>query len=1026
MEPADGAGARHPGEGALGDGGPEFARHAIAFVAVAVLFVIGTGTALLLDRMRQTAREAADGVVQRAASVVESTVNRLFLQIDGTLASLPGLVGPLSQNREADADAVSRVLRSINFQNLNFRDLLLVRPDGVAWASAQASSRDRPLPIDLADIGPAVRSGAVSIAGPVQNPTTGEWALFFVRPVKLPHLGMLYAAAEVPIPLVVTLLNPAAEVPGLRVAVTRTDGRLLVGLPHDEARLSRQWAEAASPGEMAAQATPAAASPALISAARPTLYRTIAIAVTLDTTIGVTEWRRDRDRLVAVALGASLVVVALALAALLVVQQRERTERERRRARATLESAIESMSDGFVMFDAADRLVVCNQRYRDLYALSAPFIVPGASFEHIVREGARCGQYPQAGDDLERFTREIVAWHRGDHPPMERLLPDGRWLLITERPMPDGGTVGIRTDITAQKQAMRELAIGERRYSALAKAGAIVTWQASADGTILEAPGWHALTGLPDAALRDGSWLSVIHPEDQAAVLPNWVAVADADGSVDTEFRILTAGTWRWVRVRGAPVYEPQQSEPTEWVGTIHDVHDRRAAQAALAESEARFVRAISAVGMGTWDWNLATDVLHLSPGYEALYQKEEGSLPTARAAADATHPDDVAAVTAAVDRALKGTEGDSYDIEFRIVRPGGNIRWLRMQGRAERDAQGKVIRMSGVTQDVTAKHDAESQLAHMARHDALTDLPNRTMLRERMDAAMADARRGDASAIFCLDLDRFKQVNDTLGHPIGDALLRAVTDRLLSCIRKTDMVARIGGDEFAIVQSSVNQPSDARALARRVIAEVSRPYEIEGNRIVIGTSLGIAIAPQDGTDSDRLLRSADLALYRAKTDGRGTFRFFEPEMNIRMQARHELETDLRRAIVQQEFEVFYQPLIDIRTRQVCSFEALLRWRHPVRGLVAPDSFIPAAEELGLIGQIGEVVLARACAEAAHWPAGIKVAVNLSPAQFADRGIMGMVHGNPAAVGPAAGSARARDHRDAAAAGERGCPGDAA
>ncbi|WP_431267036.1 EAL domain-containing protein [Dankookia sp. P2] len=926
--------------------------------------------------------------MQRAASVVESTVNRLFLQIDGTLASLPDLVGQVARNQASDAEAVSRILRSINFQNLNFRDLLLVQPDGIAWASAQVSSRDRPLPVGLREIGPAVRSGAVSIAGPVQNPTTGEWALFFVRPVRLPHLGMLYAAAEVPIPLMVTLLNPAAEVPGLRVAVTRTDGRLLVGLPHDEARLSRQSAGAAD-SDVATAATPAA----MITAARPTLYRTIAIAVTLDAAIGVTEWRRDRDRLVGVALGASVVVVALALAALLVVQQRERGEEERRRARATLESAIDSMSDGFVMFDAEDRLVVCNKRYREMYGLSAPFIVPGASFEHIIREGAQHGQYPQAGEDIEGFTRETVAWHRGDHPPMERMLPNGRWLLITERPMPDGGTVGIRTDITAQKQAMRELAIGERRYSALAKAGAIVTWQASADGTILEAPGWAALTGLPDAALRDGRWLSVIHPEDQAMVLPNWVAAADADGSVDIEFRILTGAGWRWMRVRGAPVYEPPRTEPLEWVGTIHDVHDRRAAQAALAESEARFVRAISAVGMGTWDWNLATDVLHLSPGYEALYQKEEGTLPTARAAADATHPDDVATVTAAVDRALKGSEGDSYDIEFRIVQPGGGLRWLRMQGRAERDAEGRAVRMSGVTQDVTAKHDAELQLAHMARHDPLTDLPNRTLLRERMDAAMADAKRGDASAIFCLDLDRFKQVNDTLGHPIGDALLRAVTDRLLGCIRKTDMVARIGGDGSAIVQSSVNQPSDARALARRIIAAISKPYEIEGNRIVIGTSLGIAIAPQDGVDSDRLLRSADLALYRAKTDGRGTFRFFEPEMNIRMQARHALETDLRRALVQREFEVFYQPLIDIRTRQVCSFEALLRWRHPERGLVAPDSFIPAAEELGLIGQIGEVVLARACAEATHWPAGIRVAVNLSPAQFADPGMMGMVMG---------------------------------
>src|SRR4051812_5428209 len=364
-------------------------RHAIVFAAIAVLFVIGCGTALLLDRMRQTARDAADRVVQRAASVVESTVNRLFLQIDGTLASLPGLVGPLSQSREPDADEVSRILRSINFQNFNFRDLLLVRPDGVAWASALASSRDRPLPISLQNTGPAVRSGAVSIVGPVQNPTTGEWALFVVRPVRLPNMGILYAAAEVPVPLIVTLLNPAAEAPGLRVAVSRTDGRLLVGLPHDEARLSRQVAESPKTGETAAPAIPAAASPSLISATRPTLYRTITIAVTLDVGIGLMEWQRDRDQLIAVALGASLVVLALTLAALLVVQQRKRIQRERARARATLDSAIDSMSDGFVMFDAEDRLVVCNQRYKDLYALSAPFIVPGATFEQIMREGAR-------------------------------------------------------------------------------------------------------------------------------------------------------------------------------------------------------------------------------------------------------------------------------------------------------------------------------------------------------------------------------------------------------------------------------------------------------------------------------------------------------------------------------------------------------------------------------------------------------------------------------------------------------------
>jgi diguanylate cyclase (GGDEF)-like protein/PAS domain S-box-containing protein len=967
-------------------------RRAAALIAASLLLAIGIGTGLLLDRMYRTARDTAEGLVQRSASVVESTVNRLFLQIDGTLASLPDLLAQLSQGRELEPDEVSKILRSISFQNLNFRDLLLIEPNGVAWASAQPASKDRPMPIAPAALALTSKRAAVDIIGPVLNPTTGEWALLFVRPVRIRTIGTLFAVAEVPIPLVVTLLTPAAEVTGLRVAVTRAGSQLLVSLPHDEEGMNRPTvASGVSPAGSAGRSGAfGIGSSAPVIASRPTLYRGISIAVTLDPDTGFADWGRDRDQLIAVALGSSVVVVALAAVIVLLIQQRERTEKERQRGRATLESAIESMSDGFVMFDAQDRLVVCNSRFLDLYAVSAPIIEPGATFEHIIREGAKRGQYPQAGDDLEAFTREMVEWHRGDHPPMERLLPNDRWLLITERSMPDGGTVGIRTDITPMKQAMRELAISERRFSALAKAGAIVTWHATVEGSVIEAPGWEALTALPLETLQDDRWLRVVHPQDRALVAPNWVAAATGN-AIDVEIRLLTCGSWRWVRVRGVPVYEPNRSEISEWVGTIHDIHEQRSAQAALGESEARFARAIAAVGMGTWDWDLATDALHLSPGYEALYQKAPGSLPTARAAMEAMHPEDVPSYVAAVERALSGNGGAGYDIEFRIVQSDGSVRWLRMQGRAERDATGQAVRMSGVTQDVTAKHVAELRLAHMARHDALTDLPNRIMLRERLDEAVASAKRGDASAIFCLDLDRFKQVNDTLGHPVGDELLKAVTRRILDCTRKSDMVARIGGDEFAIVQTSLDQPGDATVLAQRIIAEVSRPYEIEGHRLVVGTSVGIAIAPRDGTDPDQLLRSADLALYRAKTEGRGTYRLFEPDMNIRMQARHALEHDLRRAIVKDEFEVFYQPLIDMETRRICSFEALLRWSHPARGVVGPDSFIAAVEELGMIGQIGEVVLVRACMEAARWPADIKVAVNLSPAQFANRGIKDLV-----------------------------------
>ena len=970
---------------------PRRHRVTIAFAAALLLAAIAGSAALAIERLYHGAHKAAEGVVERAASTASSTANRLFLQIDGTLLGLPMVLGEMAQGGQLDPAAASRVLRNMAFQNLNFRDLLLIRLDGTALASAQPSSNGRPVPLDPAELGAAPRFGGVAIAGPVRNPATGEWALFFARPVVLPGLGTLYAAAEVPVPLITTLIASAGEMRGLRVSVERVGGQLLAALPHDESRIGRQVdppVASLPTGGLAFKVAERSGSGPAIAAVRHTLYRTIFVTASLDEDTALAGWSRDRDRVVAFAAGASLVVAILAVALALVLQQRHRAAIERRRARATLESAIESMSDGFVMFDPSDKLVVCNSRFKDLYAVSAPFIVPGATFEEIIREGALRGQYPQADNDLEDFTRRLVAWHRGDNPPIERLLPDGRWLLITERRMPDGGTVGIRTDITAQKQAIRELALSERRYRALAKAGAVVTWQAAADGTILQAPGWEALTGQPEAALRDGRWLSAVHPDDRERVGPTWLGASDG---VDMEIRLLADGAWRWVRVRGVPVVERPGDQASEWVGTIHDVHDRRAAEKALAESEARFVRAITSVGMGTWDWNLDTDEFHLSPGFEALYGRPAGSLPTASAAAVLVHPDDADRFIAAVERSLSGADGGSYEIEFRITRPDGALRWLRMQGRPERDSAGTPLRMSGVTQDVTAKRTAELRLVHMARHDALTDLPNRVMLREAVDEAAARAKRGERCAIFCLDLDRFKQVNDTLGHPAGDALLRAVTRRLLACVRETDLVARLGGDEFAIVQRTADQPTDAIALACRVIGELSRPYDIEGNRVVIGASVGIAMTPQDGLDSDRLLRNADLALYRAKLEGRGRYSLFEPEMKARMQARHALEHDLRHALAEQEFDVFFQPFVDVRTRRINGFEALLRWRRPERGLAMPDEFIGIAEELGLVGAIGRLVLDRACVEAARWPDDVRLAVNLSPSQFAGGRVMEVV-----------------------------------
>jgi diguanylate cyclase (GGDEF)-like protein/PAS domain S-box-containing protein len=301
--------------------------------------------------------------------------------------------------------------------------------------------------------------------------------------------------------------------------------------------------------------------------------------------------------------------------------------------------------------------------------------------------------------------------------------------------------------------------------------------------------------------------------------------------------------------------------------------------------------------------------------------------------------------------------------------------------------------------EDVTESRRREARIAHMAHHDALTDLPNRILMNEKLEFALARARQGEVAACHLLDLDDFKNINDTLGHPAGDKLLRQVADRLRTLVRATDTIARMGGDEFAILQCGLAQPAEATGLAQRVIEVVSEPYDIDGHQVVIGTSIGIAMGPTDGATPDELIRNADLALYRAKGEGRGTFSFFEPEMDGVMQARRAMETDLRKAQAAGEFELLYQPVVNLATDEISGLEALIRWRHPQKGMIPPSDFITLAEEMGLIEPISEWVLRQACTRAAQWPADLKIAVNLSPAQFRRHGLVDTVISALAASG---------------------------
>ncbi len=294
--------------------------------------------------------------------------------------------------------------------------------------------------------------------------------------------------------------------------------------------------------------------------------------------------------------------------------------------------------------------------------------------------------------------------------------------------------------------------------------------------------------------------------------------------------------------------------------------------------------------------------------------------------------------------------------------------------------------------EDVSERRRVEAQIAFMAHHDALTGLANRVLFREHMDGALLRAEHhAEHFAILCLDLDEFKDVNDTLGHPIGDALLKVVAARLRDCVGEQDIVARLGGDEFAILQSGGGQPRRSADLAARIVEVVGQPFQIDGHSIVVGASIGITVVPQDGINPDQLLKNADMALYRAKKDGRGVYRFFEPEMDSALQTRRALVVDLRTATSNGEFELYYQPFVHLERNEISGFEALVRWHHPERGMVSPAEFISVAEETGLIVEIGEWVLGQACRQAMMWPSSIRVAVNLSPAQFKGRDVAELV-----------------------------------
>ncbi|MDQ0475045.1 sensor domain-containing protein [Labrys wisconsinensis] len=610
------------------------------------------------------------------------------------------------------------------------------------------------------------------------------------------------------------------------------------------------------------------------------------------------------------------------------------------------------------------------------------------------------GRVPEALLALEGAAPaavELIAAIRGGRPIRREICGrarDGgpRWLDITVRPLPreDGsrGVIAVASEITALKTMAAELRRQNEDLEQMSRLTRLGSWSldlASGSATWSdEVRRIHAV----DAGFHP-TWDAMLafHPPAARERICACLAAAAADGKPwDIEIPFTTAaGTARWIRMIGAPAGDGGTVDRI--VGTIQDVTEAVAAREDVTATTERLALATESAHIGLWDWSVLGDRFWTSPqwwtylGFAAPQEAICDDL-----ADQVIHPDDLPGVQA--NRKAFFAERKAQLInEFRHRDGTGGWRWIVSIGRVtHRAADGTAERVSGVYIDIEERKAAAEMIAHAARHDVLTGLANRSEMKRRLGAAFERcAVSGEAFAVLVLDLDRFKAINDTFGHATGDAVLTSVADRILSTLGEAGMVARLGGDEFAILLESAGEGSAPETLAGRLLETIGRPYPIDGRMLHVGVSIGIAVAPVHGADADTLIRNADTALYKVKAEGKNAFRIFDAALEAESQERRELEADLREAIARNQLELHYQTIASLTDRRVAGAEALLRWRHPRRGFVSPDLFIPIAEESGLIVPIGAWAIARACRDAASWPVDIPVSVNVSTAQL-DRG----------------------------------------
>jgi diguanylate cyclase (GGDEF)-like protein/PAS domain S-box-containing protein len=776
----------------------------------------------------------------------------------------------------------------------------------------------------------------------------------------------------------------------------------------------------------------------------------------------------------------------------------------------------ETSAEGIWTIDPEGRTTFANQRMADMLGYRVAEML-GRSFHDFMDEASR----RLAEANLGRRKQGIVEQH-----DFVFRRKDGSeiWTSLSTGPIRDDdgrvvGALAMVTDISDRRRTEQALRTSDERFRAVLKATNDAVWDWDVAGqTLWWSDGVSALFGYAEGQISDRYdwWMERIHPEDRESVIAGSNALlGDRIGAWQGEYRFRRAdGSYADVLDRGFAVHD-ESGKTVRVIGAMTDISDLKRVERALRESQARLDLALAASDLATWDWDIRSGRVNLSPHFGHMLGYQDGEV--------GDEVDNWVALVALEDRPrlrnqiVRHFKGELllFEAEYRMRTKAGEWRWMQTVGRiVEQGPAGRALRMSGTHRDVTAlkrttdlvrklsqavdqsanmvtitdpagvieyvnpkfcevtgydrdeivgrelwsmksldmpvatfkdvwealhagrewhgelhnrkrngefywclesispvrdelgqitnfvcvaedisdrKH-AETTIRHLAYYDPLTGLPNRRLFRDRLEQAKTSAQRsGGLFGLMYLDLDRFKQVNDTLGHEVGDLLLKAAAQRISECLRKGDTMARLGGDEFAVIVAEVAQHEHLARVAEKIVRAMQREFVLNGFELFTSTSIGISVFPTDGSDTDALIKNADVALYRAKEQGRNNYQFFLPDMNARSMERLVIESKLRHALEREELELHYQPQIDLQGGRVTGVEALLRWRSPELGLVLPAEFIPLAEETGLIVPIGEWVLKAACRQFRAWlDDGLKLerlAVNLSPRQFRQAGL---------------------------------------